>query len=495
MNPLLLIHGYSAESRQTTAKAVTAIYGSLPADLRKAYGKAQVFELNVARYLSLEDGLQLDDLARAMDNALRAEYPALLAGRFDVLVHSTGALVVRSWLRRHSPRPSPIERLVYLAGANFGSGWAHIGRGPLAKWGRAVFQGAEPGVQLLDALELGAADTLDLHHSFLAPERDLWRRYRVREFCITGSQALARWLPVPVRYAHEDGADGVVRVAAANPGWNYLRIEPTRRAEALPWEEIAASCALLGDPPGERDDAPSRFYRVVEQQLADELDRPPVPFAIPYQCAHSGAERGVVTGRDVREEVLALIDVARRVRTTGEYRQVAALYAGRTAANYRRAAAELAPGVIEGLVHEPRAQYDPHAQLIVRLRDQHGRPVEHADVLLHASPDAAVSANQLFEHTHRNRRTPGILTFYLRTARFDAAAGDWADQLPRLGSVSLEIAPVEPRTGEIRYLPVCLRLSNARLQRVVQGHRTTLLDVTLLRLPSPAVFRVRTATR
>ena len=49
--------------------------------------------------------------------------------------NSTGALVVRNWLRRHSPRPSPIERLIYLAGANFGSGWAHVGRSPVGQVG------------------------------------------------------------------------------------------------------------------------------------------------------------------------------------------------------------------------------------------------------------------------------------------------------------------------------------------------------------------------
>ena len=341
MNPILLIHGYSAEQGQhgDSLADVTAIYGTLPADLRREYGKAKVLSLNLARYVSLEDGLNLDDLARAMERALRTEHAELLAGRFDVIVHSTGALVVRNWLRQHSTRPSPIERLVYLAGANFGSGWTHVGRGQLAKWGRAVFQaGAERGVQLLDALEFGATGTLDLHRHFLASDFDLWRRYRVREFCITGSQVLSDWLPIPVRYAHEDGSDGVVRVAASNANWNYVAIVPKRRARDLAWNEITESCALLLDTPDGRNDDPGQYYRVAEQSLADELERPPVPLAIPYQCAHSGPQRGIVTGRQVRAELLALLDVALRARSPAEYRRVGALYAGRTEANYRRAA-------------------------------------------------------------------------------------------------------------------------------------------------------------
>ena len=496
MNPILLIHGYSAEQgrRVDSLADVTAIYGTLPSDLRRQYGEGKVATLNLARYVSLEDGLNLDDLARAMERALRAQFPELLKGRFDVIVHSTGALLVRNWLRRHAARPGPIERLIYLAGANFGSGWAHVGRGQLAKWGRAVFQGgSERGVQLLDALELGATDTLDLHRHFLDPEYDLWRRYRVREFCITGSQVLADWLPIPVRYAHEDGSDGVVRVAASNANWNYVAIAPKRRARDLAWNEITESCALMFDAPGDRDDEPGQYYRVADQSLADELQRPVVPLAIPYQCSHSGARRGVVSGSEVRAERLALLDVALRASSLAEYRRVDALYAERTAANYQRAASEQQPGFVQGLFNEPRAQYDPHAQLIFRLRDQDGRPVEHADVLVRAASGAGLSANSLFEHTHRNSRTPGILTFYLRTAKFDAERGDWIDQLGRVDGVTLEIAATQPGTGEIRYLPLCLRLSARRLRRFIQAHRSTVIDVTLLRLPSPVVFSIKRA--
>ncbi|MDJ0926068.1 MAG: hypothetical protein QNJ73_00340 [Gammaproteobacteria bacterium] len=494
MNPLLLIHGYGAEAGKRTARQITSIYGTLPADLRRRYGQRRVVELNVARYVTLEDGIHLDDLARSLDQALQAEVPDLLAGRFDVLVHSLGALVVRNWLRHFSPRPASIERLCYLAGAHFGSGWTHIGRGQLAKWGRAVFQGAEPGVQMLDALELGASDTLDLQRHFLDPVNDLWRRYKTREFCIVGSQVLADWLPIPVRYAHEDGSDGVVRVAAANANWNYIAIEPKRHASKLPWDDIAESCALLGESPDGRGDEPAEHYRVAEQFLADEVERPAVPLAIPFQCAHAGRERGIVTGRRVREELMALLDVAFRTDTLREYRDAGTLYDGRTLANYRRAAMQLQPGFVQGIFNEPRAQYDPHAQLIFRLRDQYGRPVEHADVLLHSASGSTIAANELFEHTHRNVRTPGILTFYLRTAKFDADSEDWHDLLPQVGGVHLEIAPTEPRTAEIRYLPVCLKISNQRLRRFIQGHRTTVVDVTLLRLPSPQTFRIRAAT-
>ena len=172
MDPIVLIHGYSAESKQTTSAAIQQIYGTLPQALRDAYGSDGVIEIDLSRYITLEDGLTIDDISRAFDRVLKAEFASLLLGKFHVIIHSTGALVVRNWLRLFSPKPSPIANLIYLAGANFGSGWGHIGKGQLAKWARLVFEGgAERGMQILDALELGAERTLDLHLQFLRPRK------------------------------------------------------------------------------------------------------------------------------------------------------------------------------------------------------------------------------------------------------------------------------------------------------------------------------------
>jgi hypothetical protein len=219
-----------------------------------------------------------------------------------------------------------------------------------------------------------------------------------------------------------------------------------------------------------------------------------MPLAIPYQCAHSGAERGIVTGRRVRREVLELLDLALAASSDAQYRKVADEYAARTDSNLARAAAELEPGPVAGIFNEPRAQYDAHAQLIFRLRDQHGRPVVDADVLLNSPPDARLAANELFEHVHRNRRSPHILCFYLRTSSFDVRRGAWLDRVAQVGGLHLEIAPTASGTQDVRYLPVCLSISAQRLRRFIQHHRTTVIDVSLLRLPSPDVFRLVAAT-
>jgi hypothetical protein len=225
MKPIVLIHGYSAESDKTTKSSILESYGSLPKALQKEFGQP-VVEINLARYISLEDGVTLDDVARALDRCLTSDFPHLLQSGFHAIVHSTGALVIRNWLRSFSPKPAPLDNLVYLAGANFGSGWAHVGKGQFAKWGRMLFKGEERGIRILDALELGSSWTIDLHRHFLAPGQRMLDDYGVREHVIIGTQASEDWFEAPIRYVKEDGADGVVRVAASNVNFNYVRFAP-----------------------------------------------------------------------------------------------------------------------------------------------------------------------------------------------------------------------------------------------------------------------------
>jgi len=234
MEPIVLIHGYSAETNDTTAAAIASIYGSLPKSLKQIYGRTAVVEINLSRYISLEDGITVDDISRALDRALKTDFSKLLQGKFHVIIHSTGALAIRNWIRRFSPKPSPIGNLIYLAGANFGSGWAHVGKGQLAKWARFVFQGgAERGVQVLDALELGSDWTIDLHLHFLQLGNAMTTDYGIYESVVVGTQADVKWFPIPIRYAKEDGSDGVVRVSASNVNFNYVRFGPTAAALIL----------------------------------------------------------------------------------------------------------------------------------------------------------------------------------------------------------------------------------------------------------------------
>lgn len=490
MDPIVLIHGYSAESKETSKEAITAIYGTLPKTLRERYGKNSLVEIDLGRYISLEDGVTVDDISRALDRALRQDYPHLLRGPMNVLVHSTGALVIRNWIRRFSPKPSPIRNLVYMAGANFGSGWAHIGKGQLAKWARLVFAGgSERGVQVLDALELGSSWTLDLHLDLARTGSTMWKDYKVFEYVITGTQADVAWFEAPLRYAKEDGADGVVRVCGTNVNFQYLRLGPTAKAASLSWDEARKALERDRNRTGKRES----FYEIRESSYPGEKSRPLVPLAIPYECAHSGDEMGVVTGNKCREQVLRLLDQALSAKSAKQWQDTRGVFESETASTYEQARKKQAPSWWSKWIHEPRAQYDAHAQIVFRVRDQDGRPVEHFDVFFDsdlAKNDTELPIGALFQDKHLNEKTPHCICFYLRTDAFDKNRDSWTARVPQVKGCFLEVSAVEPGTDEILYLPFRFEFTAKQLERWIQPHRTTIIDVELMRLPSPEVFRM-----
>src|ERR1700758_2061265 len=86
--PLVLIHGYSA-----TDKA----FGPLrDAFIRKGIVPTSI---NVCNYVSLNNEITIKDIAEGLDRAFRSN-PVLKDDNqpFDAIVHSTGMLVLRSWL-------------------------------------------------------------------------------------------------------------------------------------------------------------------------------------------------------------------------------------------------------------------------------------------------------------------------------------------------------------------------------------------------------------
>lgn len=480
MHPILLIHGYSSEGKDNTAKQ---IYGSLPAELRKQFGRSAVREIDLSRWISLSDGIALDDVSYAMQRALEAEHAELLENGFHVVVHSTGALVVRNWICRYSPKPSPIGNLVHLAGANFGSGLAHVGQGRLSRWGRLIFQGTGSGVRVLDELEFGSWKTLDLHRHFLEPGNDMFTDYQVQEFCVIGSQTLGILRPIPIRYVKEDSSDNTVRTSACNLNFNYLPVTPRLRAFGLAQGTIRRLLEKrLNDQP-----VKDTVYHYDLGFLAP--NRQEVPFAIAYETAHFGDEIGIVSGKKNRAAVMPLIKTALSASYgVTPYQKVVERYRKATAKTFERAA-KLKSNLLEW---DKQQQYEGHAQLIFRLRDQYGQAVAHFDINLRSSrADAsAVRLETMIEDHHGNKKDRGAITFYLRTQQFVKRGKKWRELLQDVAPLSVEITGHEPDSGEISYVPVSLELTRDDVNALLQSFRTTIIDVTLVRLPSNRVFAI-----
>jgi pimeloyl-ACP methyl ester carboxylesterase len=153
--PLVLIHGYS-----DTAKGFEKW---LEIFKRRGYDPTQI---QVSDYKSLTNELTIKDLGEGLDRALKTVAHLREGQEFDAVVHSTGGLVIRTWLVGHPDRRKRLKNLVMLAPANFGSPMAHKGRSTLG----AIFKGGkdlgpdflEAGDRILSELELGSSYTWDL---------------------------------------------------------------------------------------------------------------------------------------------------------------------------------------------------------------------------------------------------------------------------------------------------------------------------------------------
>ena len=157
--PLVLIHGYSDQG-ESFAKWKAALAGS---------DNPPTQEINICSYVTLNNEITVDDIAEGLDHALRDR--GLDKKPFDAIVHSTGMLVIRSWLTAQNSvqtRQGLLKHLIALAPATFGSPLAAKGRSLLGR----IFKGNKElgpdflnsGNLVLNNLELGSSYTWDLAH-------------------------------------------------------------------------------------------------------------------------------------------------------------------------------------------------------------------------------------------------------------------------------------------------------------------------------------------
>ncbi len=479
MKPILLIHGYSSEGKN---EKVEDIYGSLPAELRRTFGAANVRDLNLSRWISLNDGVSLEDVSLAMDRALEARFTNLLSSGFHVIIHSTGALVVRNWIKNYNPDPGlcPIENLVHLAGAHFGSGLAHVGKGQLTRWARLLALHTGSGIQVLNELLFGSWKSLDLARHFLAPNQDMFKDYQVQEFCIIGSQIPKLLRAIPIRYIKEDSSDNTVRTSAGNLNFSYVSVTPKPSAFTLSLRKLNALVQQRLN--GMRID--ETHYDIDLTNVSSK--RRQVPFAIAYETAHFGSDIGIVSGSKNRRAVMPLIKLALLTPYDADaYHEVAQKFETARLNTFKRAG-NLKRRLLEWDV---QAQYEGHAQLIFRIRDQFGNGVEHYDITFRSRGGSnRLRLESLVEDRRRNKTHDGTMTFYLRTQQF--ARKRWRELLENLQPLDVEITGTEPLSSDIQYVPLKISLTGKQVASILKSFQTTIIDIELARLPSQNVFKV-----
>ena len=216
-------------------------------------------------------------------------------------------------------------------------------------------------------------------------------------------------------------------------------------------------------------------------------NRQTVPFCIAYETAHFGDDIGIVTGKKNRSAIMPLIKSALQTPYNIQaYNKIVQQFENAKEKTFRRAA-KFKFSLFEW---NKQSQYEGHAQLIFRLRDQFGNGVEHFDITIKSRTKnpKLPKLEKLVEDHHAHKKDRGTITFYLRTQHFDKYNKKWKNLLDDMPPVNIEITGHEPLSKDIVYVPMNIRLTREQVKIVVESFKTTIIDITLLRIPSEHVF-------
>ncbi len=223
--PVIFLHGWAGDLES---------YGKLPELLLKEDFKLE--HIHLGHYTASDDALGIDDYALALNRAVRDKG---IHQPFDVIVHSTGVLVVRSWLT-HFFKPtdrSPIRNFIMVAPANNGS--------RLAGWGKKLPW--DWGNKILDALQLGSHYTWELNWEWLRTQRHK-NMPGLKIYQILGAkndlvfpgflEKFDEMLGINVPAFEEEGSDNTIRFCAANLNMRATRLEVHQKMDQSTIYEI-----------------------------------------------------------------------------------------------------------------------------------------------------------------------------------------------------------------------------------------------------------------
>ncbi len=203
--PLVILHGWSDDSSS---------FKKLETFLSKNLAVTPVL-IKLADWMSMHNEVTFADLAEAMQSAWKHHNLPTTPRSVNIVVHSTGALVVRHWMTRfYLPSTVPIKRFLMLAPANFGSPLAHKGHSFIGRafkgWGEPDFQ---TGTHILKGLELASPYTYALAERDLFSATPWYGKGRILATVLVGNKGYSGFAGALV---NEAGSDGTVYISTAN---------------------------------------------------------------------------------------------------------------------------------------------------------------------------------------------------------------------------------------------------------------------------------------
>ncbi len=418
---VVLVHGYNVTSTKT--------YGVLPQRL-KAAGH-NVKDVYISKYVTLDDDITLHDIVQAFNAALLDTFGGALDKPFACITHSTGGLVARAWVEKYygdAMASLPMSHLIMLAPPNNGSRLAELGKSRLSRIRSLV--GIEPGIKVLDALELGSEFQWDLNSTWM--RKKLHAAPGFYPFVIAGQWIDKKLWDSIVPATYERGSDGVVRAAAAN--LNMQKIT------------VGADGQVLREVMGG------------------------IPFLIAPKASHSDESHGIMGSIPVKgsHPVASAIMAALDVDSREEYQEVEADFAMQTATTQRT---------------EPyydKSKLDRYCQVVFRITNHMGQKIDdYAVEIIDASKRGDKLPGGFFGDKHKNAVNPEKFVYYLNYDRMTDIKG---------GKMGYRVTSA-PNTPLIQYIESLLVLPTG-VESMVKPNQTTLVDVILKRRINRKVFEI-----
>lgn len=450
---VIFVHGWSVTNTDT--------YGDLPRWLAAQGGSGdleiEVGNVYLGRYISFDDTVTMDDIARALDQAVRDELKSKLKDgqRFACITHSTGGPVVRKWMDlyyKDTLDKCPLSHLIMLAPANHGSALAQLGKSRLSRI-NAFFGGVEPGKRVLDWLELGSDDSWELNKSWL--DCDCLTN-GIFSFVLTGQTIDRQMYDALNSYTGEPGSDGVVRVAAASMNYTFLRLRQDQDKLVVEKSRRSSSTAV-GVLPG-RSHSGKDLGIIRSVSMDNAADHPTAQWV-----ARCLKVRSKTAYNALATELTALTDDTQDAERKEKVRK---------------------------LVGTRTFVTDRYSMVVFRIVDDRGNPVSDYDLHLTAGPkyDEDQLPDGFFQDRQRNQRNPGTLTYFLNYDVMEAGL-----KKPKMeGKLGFRITarPEEGNDALVFYRALDFRSSLATIDKILQPNETVMIEVVLQRRVDRAVARM-----
>lgn len=446
---LVILHGWS-----DSAGSFSSLAKKLAKPAPDGIG-ADVREIRLGDYISLDDHVRFDDLADALRQAWTDQNLPTDPRSVDAIVHSTGALVIRHWMiRNFSPEEVPLKRLLMLAPANFGSPLAHTGR---SFFGRAVkgWKGTrlfETGSHILRGLELASPFTWNLTMNDLLGDLNYYGPGRLLCTVLTGNAGYKGISAI----ANKAGTDGTVRVACANLNSRKLTIDFS--------------------------DFPDQWVLT-----ADQASNSSTAFGIMDREDHS-----TITGKSRGPRNSATWPLIRE----------ALLVEDDSFEAWQRKLESHNQQVTEVAERRRGSHFDSYQNLVIRVSDTHGQPVPDYLIEFYMNDDFSRRDKTLTQrlqeevivNVHAYSDDPSVRTLLINCTRLYKLFSRSSDRL----CISITAYP-DIRTGSnlVGYKTYTdddigsLSLSMDQLSELFRPHTTVLATVKIRRFQNERVFRFR----